>query len=257
MADGLPACKSANSASSKARGAFRLCVGTPVSPLSTVWKIYVRGDDIYIFSSGLGSDIKTSIHASGSAHWSVSAEWFLRRGLEFRNQDRHVVCWDRCNPEPTKAAHIFRIILPATELRPHIAPAKAERITWLAEPPASTAWEIEIYLTPPRPNVPNTSASPYRQLALLKTQSGNWVAVLAHQEEVTPEKRRTLLAARRNSRRLVAQSSLKPGKFPAIGFLQSAANPPGLIELVLRQGLLRCLVARFSRWWGSSQLFSH
>lgn len=232
-------------------GGFRFSVGTASSPLSSVWKIYVRGDDIYIFSSRLGSDLKVSIHASGSAHWSVSAQWFLRRGLEFRNQDRHVVCWDRSNPEPTKAAHIFRIILPASELRPHVIPAKAERITWLAEPPTSTAWEIEIYLTPPQPNAPSTSTSPYRQLALLKTQSENWVAVLAHQEAVTPQKRRTLLAARRNSRRLIAQFSLKPGKFPAIGFLQSADNPPGLIELVLRQGLVRCLVLRVSRWWSN------
>ena len=215
------------------RGVFRFCVGTALSPLSSVWKIYVRNDDIYIFSSELGSDLKASIHRSGSAHWSVSAEWFLRRGLQFRNQDRHVVRWDRRNPEPTKAAHIFRIILPASELRPHDAISEGKRITWLAKPPPGTAWEVEVYLTPPRPSAPSTAASPYQQLALLKTQAENWVAVLAHQEELTPEKTKTLIDARSGAERLVAPSTLGRRELRAIGFLQSHDNPPGLIEFVL------------------------
>jgi len=230
------------------QGVFRFCVGTASLPISSVWKIYVRRDDIYIFSSGLGSDLKASIHATGSAHWSVSAEWFLRRGFQFRNKDRHIVRWDRRNPEPNKAAHIFRIILPASELRPHGALPPAKRITWLAEPRPGTAWEIEVYLTPPRPNAPSTAASPYRQLALLKMQSENWVVVLAHEEKVTREKNGTLIAARRNSRKLVAQSALRHREVQAVGFLRSADNPPGLIELVLRAGFLRKWIWRIRRW---------
>jgi hypothetical protein len=230
------------------RGVFHLCVGESSSPLSAVWKIHVRGDDIYIFSSRLGSDLKVSIHASGSAHWSVNARWFLQRGLEFRNQDRHVVRWNRKNPEPTRAAHIFRIILPGSELRPHSSIPSTKTVSWLPQPPPNAAWEIEIYLTPPRQEAPSTAKSPYQQLALLKTESKKWLAILAHQEVVTPEKRRTLIAARRNSRGLIAQSSLRVGEFPAIGFLQSPDNPPGLIELVLRQGLLRSLVQQIKRW---------
>jgi len=230
------------------QGVFRFCVGTASLPLSSVWKICVRKDNIYIFSSGLGSNLKASIHASGFAHWSVSAEWFLRRGVQFRNQDRHVVRWDRRNPEPTKAAHIFRIILPASELRQHGAVPVEKRITWLTEPPPSTAWEIEVYLTPPRPNAPRTATSPYRQLALLQTESANWVALLAHQEEVTREKSRTLIAARRRAKKLVAQSALGRREVHAIGFLQSPDNPPGLIELVLLAGLLRVWIRRIRRW---------
>jgi hypothetical protein len=215
------------------RGVFRFCVGTASSPLSSVWKIYVHNDDIYIFSSDLCSDIKASIHRSGSAHWSVSAEWFLRRGLQFRNQDRHVVRWDRSNPESTKAAHIFRIILPASELRPRHSIPVEKRIAWLPEPPPGTACEVELYLTPPRPNAPSTGTSSYRQLALLKTQSSNWVAILAHQEKLTPEKTKTLIDARNGAERLVATSAPRRRGLRAIGFLQSPDNPPGLVEFVL------------------------
>lgn len=233
MTHGPSECASASDANSKVGGAFRACVGTPSSPLSSVWKVYVRTDDIYIFSSALGSDIKTSIHASGTAHWSVSAEWFLRRGLQFRNQDRCIVRWDRRNPEPTEAAHVFRIILPASELRPHGAISAAKRITWLTEPPPTTAWEIELYLTPRRPNALSTAASPYRQLALLKTQSETWVAILAHLEELTPENTKTLVNARNGAKKLFPTLAQSRGELRAIGFLQSPTNPPGLIEFVL------------------------
>lgn len=230
------------------RGVFRFSVGTASSPLSSIWKLYVRNDDIYIFFSGLGSNLKVSIHGSGSAHWSVSAEWFLQRGLQFRNQDRHVVRWDRGNPEPTKAAHIFRIILPASELRPHEAIPEKKRVTWLPEPRPGTALEMEFYLTPPRPSTPSTATSPYQQLALLETQSGNWVAILAHEEEVTPEKTQTLIDARNGAERLVAPTALGHREVRVIGFLQSPDNPPGLIEFVLPAGFLREWMRRIKRW---------
>ena len=224
---------SAGGATCAGRAVLRFCVGTASLPLSSVWKICIRNDDIYIFSSTLGSNLKASIHRSGSAHWSVSAEWFLQRGVKFRNQDRYVVRWDRSNPEPTKAAHIFRIILPASELRPRCAAPVEKRIIWLPEPRPGTACEVEMYLTPPQPNVPSTETSPYRQLALLETQSASWVAILAHQEELTPEKTKTLIDARNSAERLVPTSAQRRGELRAIGFLQSPDNPPGLIELVL------------------------
>jgi len=218
---------------SAGRGVFRFCVGTALLPLSSVWKICIRGDDIYVFSSALGSNLKASIHGSGSAHWSVSAEWFFQRGMEFRNQDRYVVRWTRSNPELTKATHIFRIILPESELRPHCAVSAEKRITWLPEPRPGTACEVEIYLTPPRSNVPSTETSQYRRLALLETQSARWVAILAHQEELTPEKTKTLIDARNRAEKVVPPAVLGSGKLRVIGFLQSPDNPPGLIELVL------------------------
>jgi|GEM_PF-5638177 len=233
MRDGGGTQTSADGAICAGRGIFRFCVGTALSPLSSVWKICIRNDDIYIFSSALGSDLKASIHGSGSSHWSVSAEWFLRRGAQFRNQDRYVVRWDRRNPEPTKAAYIFRIILPASELRPHCAVAVEKRITWLTEPRSGTAWEVEVYLTPPRPNVPSTATSPYRQLALLKTQSENWVAILVHQEELTPEKTKTLVDARDGAEKLVVAPTPRCRELRAIGFLRSPDNPPGLIEFMV------------------------
>lgn len=215
------------------RGEFRFCVGEARSPLSSVWKVVVHGSDIYILSSLPGSDLKASIHESGSCHWVVSAEWFLRRGLQFRNQDRHIVHWTRDSPGPARAAHVFRVLFPGSELKPGPARSPDKKIAWLAPPSQNAALEVEIYLTPASASAPSTASSPYQKLALIKTTSQNWVAVLAHVEPMTASKMRTLSDARDGARRLVTPRMVDRRGLCVIGFVHSYNNPPGLVEFAL------------------------
>jgi len=226
-------------------GVFRFCVGGVSAPCSSIWKVYVRGDDIYIFSSSLGTDAKVSIHGSGFCHWVVSAEWFVRRGLEFRNRDRHIVKWMRNNPQPARAAHVFRLLFPESELRVRPALPHEKRVAWITPPPRGAALELEIYLAPPSADAPSTASSPYQLVRLMQARSQTWLVVLSHVEPMTSSKMRTLDDARAKAQRLAAQSvEIGHGAFPScradgsrelsvIGFVQSPDNPPGLVEFMV------------------------
>lgn len=59
---------------------FRFCVGEVTGERSTVWKIWVNKNDIYILSRMMGSDAKISLHASGCCQFSRTLKWWVNHG---------------------------------------------------------------------------------------------------------------------------------------------------------------------------------
>jgi hypothetical protein len=129
------------------KGDFRVAVGSPSGERSTVWKIQVTRNDIYILSRMMGSDTKVSLHESGDCQWSATGAWVQKKPGR-RNADRHFEKWHAPRPVDTAAAQIFQIGIPGSELRVSTLAEDLDSVHWLAAPPVGMAVSLTCYITP-------------------------------------------------------------------------------------------------------------
>lgn len=156
---------------------FRVAVGTPDGPRSTVWKFVVAGSDIYIITRMFGSDAKVSLHASGECQWSGTETW-VRKEPERRNAERHITTWTMPRPVGREAAHVFWVRIPGTELRTIPPGEDLSSVKWLPAPPVGTAVSLNCYLTPPAENDPSLSSLlPDEHLFSLQRTDRRWLVV--------------------------------------------------------------------------------
>ena len=92
--------------SKKYKQRFGFCVGTSNSNRSTVWKIVVDKNDVYIMSKAYGGSAKVSLHQSGVCQIAMTSEKIAEFGIaqEKRPGDRWYY-----TPEDNTANNIFTI----------------------------------------------------------------------------------------------------------------------------------------------------
>ncbi len=210
---------------------FRFCVGSREGKRSSVWKLWVSKSDVYIQSRMMGSDIKVSIHESGLCQFSMTEDWVKKTGK--CNNERHIVRWQREEPTKTSTIHLFRIIIPESELRAVKVSENISRVTWLSAPPFGFVTLIECYLTPPSVNPICNEAFPYPLLASFQLADQKWFIGLIHQEPVTEANSQILHDARRKMLKLAVEAGieLKP-EYRAVFFAEVPNGARGLIEVV-------------------------
>lgn len=165
-------------ATSRPRTEARFAVGTREGAKSTIWKLWVQGDETYLTSRMFGSEMKVSFHSSGDCQWSCTDKWVLRHENK-KNAERHVVKWRADLPTGSDAAMLFRVDIPLSEVRPLPPPADRKKVFWISNVPSGGTVRFVIYLTPPYAADPALGRElPHRHLFSLQQRSGRWVVVL-------------------------------------------------------------------------------
>ncbi len=156
---------------------LRFCIGEYTGSHSTTWKIWVNRNDVYLSSRMLASDIKVSLHESGDCQYSHTSESFATTGK--RNQERHIQKWKRRNIYPeSSVVHLFRIIIPSTELRLASTEKKETKgVVWYKAPPLGYGAYIELWLTPVMSFPPEQDQFINDLLGVLSLKNGQHVGV--------------------------------------------------------------------------------
>jgi hypothetical protein len=210
---------------------FRFCVGSKQGKRSSVWKFWVSKNDVYIQSRMMGSDMKVSLHESGLCQFSMTGDWIKKTGKY--NSERHIVRWQREEPEKVSVIHLFRIIIPESELRVVNVSEKLSKVTWINAPPFGYTTLVECYLTPPSVKPISNKSFPYSLLTSFQLIDQKWFVALIHQEIVTEENSRILYDARREmlKRAMEVGVELRP-EYRSAFFLKAPNDARGLIEVV-------------------------
>jgi hypothetical protein len=216
------------------RTEFRFCVGSKQGRRSTVWKIYSNKNDIYLSSRMMGSDMKVSLHDSGENQWSLTSDWVLRNvHKDIRNRERHIVKWNRDEFEKGKAQHLFRIIIPESELRQILSRENLSKVHWIDSPPTGFAKIIECYLTPPVTATLNESQFPFPKLYSFQIPKRNCFVILMRDERVSAADNQELMNLKINTLALAEREGieLRPA-FRGVGFVHDSSGAKGFVEFV-------------------------
>ena len=215
----------------------RFAVGTRNGPQSSIWKVWVHGDEAYIASRAFGKYQKVSLHSSGQGQWSLTDDW-VKETPSRRNAERHIVRWTMPLPVEGQAALVFKVQIPCSELRTLPTLVDKKKVFWISAVPLEATVRCLFYLTgaftvDPAPQDTETR----RKLFSLKLRSGRWMVVLF---DVTSLSTSDLIAARKAviQQFLPRASPLDLKDMRAALFSQS--NEPtndcnGLIELCLTE----------------------
>jgi hypothetical protein len=211
---------------------FRFCVCEATGERSTVWKIWVNKSDIYILTRMMGSDAKISLHASGHCQFSMTSKWWVNHSEDVvQKKDRHIVHWKLPEISNGQTAHVFRIIIPRSELREINVEENLKKVHWLPIPVRNHATLIECYLTQPLKQEPSTLNSPYQHLVSMPLVDGRWFVVFIQEVEMNKDRLLKLENARNEILSIMSEKniSIQPNQ-RAVGFLD-IKDCKGLIEL--------------------------
>lgn len=212
----------------------RFAVGTEDGNRSSIWKLSAGTDgSIYLASRMMGSHAKVSFHRTGACQWSRTDEW-VRRNLDpsVKNADRHIVKWNRPDPNPLEATLTFQLIVPASELREIVDEKKLDKVQWLPTPQSGEAMSVACYFTPPMSREPSATELPNPPLVMWRLPDQRWFVALFHTEVVTPENAATLWGTRAEMARVAKQHDvpLLP-TCRAVAFFENGKGYRGMIEM--------------------------
>ena len=129
----------------------RFAVGSPDGPHGTTWRIWVNRNDVYVAARSAATDMKVSLHASGS--WRAA---FTERHMASENplistdRDRAVDRWNRPAEFATGWTRAFTIVVPASEVvASEVAIARADEIIWIDPLPDGWATHFNVLLAAP------------------------------------------------------------------------------------------------------------
>jgi hypothetical protein len=210
---------------------FRFGVGNLLSRRSTIWKVWTSGDEAYLQTRMMGSSTKVSLHGDGACQWSFDSVWYGANRAGQRNADRHITRWTRPPIEKDQAAHVFRIIIPETELREAQTSESIKNVTWIPAPSSGNALIVECYMTPPVTN--EELKFPFPHLASLELAEAKKFVLLRHEEIISEVDKGILTTLREQSKKFALASSiqLKP-EYRGVGFVAGEHGERGMIEYV-------------------------
>lgn len=232
--------------SKKSRQDFRLAIGNRDSHRSSVWKIWVQKNDIYIHSRMFGSDAKVSLHESGDCQWSMTTEWVKRQEKSVSNAARHIEKWKMPQIEANSAACIFKIVIPKSELRKINIHEKLENVHWLQIPKRDSAIEIDLYLTPPSLTPIPEKNIPFNILFSFQLYDKRWLIAIYHEERVNEDNDNELKRLRSESIVEFKKRNIRiTPQHRVTGLFAHPMGYKGLIELVPYSSLNKILLIGF------------
>jgi hypothetical protein len=206
---------------------YQFCVGGPEARRSTVWHIWSRNGDVYIRSRMMGSQF--ILRESGTCQWSLTEDRARQTGAH--DADRNFV-WQRPEPASTASAHVFRIIIPESELREVSITEDTKQVKWLNAPPPGHAVLVECYLTPPLDSLDGVTF-PYALLTSSQLPDSKWFVTLVHQEVMTEQNHHVLRDAREKIVKRVMDAGIElTPQSRAVAFIKGDGGVSGVIEMV-------------------------
>lgn len=170
----------------RARTEARFATGSRSGPRSTIWKVWIQGDEAYIASRMFGSEMKVSLHSSGVCQWSATDKWVVRQ-QDVRNADRHVHRWKVEHPNSQESLLAFRVEIPASELRALPPPTDKKKVWWVGGFPDEVTVRFLFYITRPSEAEPVPPVSPrMRHLFSLQFRNTRWLVVFVELSSLSP-----------------------------------------------------------------------
>jgi hypothetical protein len=162
---------------------IRVAVVDDGIPLSGIWRIWRRKDDLYVAPRSVAGNFKISLHASGRFRFGFTSDETARK---FRKEgdDRAVFKWERPQVN-SKIAILLQIIFPAScLLAPKGEPKLHKDLVRLVIPKSGNATVVSLIETMLEPDVTEIESSNFqlRTLARWEMPTGRQMWVVEHEE---------------------------------------------------------------------------
>lgn len=155
---------------------FSFAVGSPHGIRSSIWTVIAGGGEVYLLYEQFGHKAKVSLHESGRGHWKGPCDSNFGSATSIRPEI--ITKWQSNSPDPLNAAHVFRVMIPVSQLRELGKPKSARKTWWLENPPQESTVIYDFFKTPPMPNPSTRTDLPGLHLHSLPLEGGAWITVL-------------------------------------------------------------------------------
>lgn len=134
------------------KAAMRFAVGQP-GRRGTIWRLWAKGDDVYLASRQTAGEIKFSLHESGDWRQQI-VQPESPKTVEFsgRGDDdgRILNQWERPDPNAVGWTLALTIVLPEDQLsRMQVDTVRWDDVQWCEEPGEGQQVEFEVYVVTP------------------------------------------------------------------------------------------------------------
>jgi hypothetical protein len=170
----------------KARKEARFAVGSRLGKRSSIWKVWVQGEDAYLSCRVFAKYQKVSFHSTGLCQWSCTDRWVT--GQEGRrNSDRHIVRWQMPETQSGQATLAFKIEIPVSEVRLQPPPTDKKKVFWVNGAPPDATIRFVFFITPESdcdPSPPDTDER--RHLFSLRFRTNRWMIIFVEICSLSP-----------------------------------------------------------------------
>jgi hypothetical protein len=172
---------------SKERNTVRFAVGSASEARSSLWRLWVDKDDVYLAVRQTPRGLKVSLHKSGD--WRIA--WVKNPDLNEQLHADRIVCRWRRPPEFTPGwTHGVSILVPAIPLQ-HPLSAMVEagtKVAWIPPAQPGRALEIGVLISAPRARITTVRVAdgPARTVGQVKLANGDAVWVVMGERLLTP-----------------------------------------------------------------------
>lgn len=168
------------------RSSCRFAAGEKLGLKSSIWKVQVRNNDIFIFTRLFGADCKISLHESGAGQWSLTSDYVSKQS-EMKNKERHIAKWSYDRPVEDQAKYIFRIQIPHSELRNYAVGPIKKGVKWISGITLGT-YQIDLCLTRPSDSNPCEGRMdlPHKVLDTLQLADKRWLVLFSQAVGLSP-----------------------------------------------------------------------
>ena len=210
----------------------RFAVGSRSGPRSTIWKVWVQGNEGYLSSRMFGSELKVSLHSTGECQWSCTDSWVKKHGC--RNAQRHITRWLVDKPLQNRSVLAFKVDIPSSEIRSQPPLTDKKKVFWISNFPAQSTVRFIFYITSMSDHDPiDGSSLPHRPLFSLKFRDGRWLVILVDLVSIPKndiDSARSELAKKISANGLALENDLRACVFMNPN---QENQPKGLLELCL------------------------
>jgi len=235
----------------RAGGVVRFAVVDDASrPLSSIWRVWLHGDDIYAAVRSLAGEFKTSLHVSGRSRHAFATDEAAQRFLQ-PGRDRATSRWHRPDPQVPGGTLLLQIIFPEPALGASLSRYELPSgLVRLQPPPKNHVIYVSIVATAAgvKTEGPRFADRPTHTLASWRTPSDTTVWVVAHDALLTEDNLTALDNARRLATAVVDQAILPPRSD------EQPSELRGFFILKTSDGVGRIIdhSMEFVRWSGAS-----
>lgn len=204
-----------------------MAVGTPDGVRSTVWKVFSTGTELYVTSRMMARSCKVSLHSSGYSQWATT-----------NNRDSPTklaafsTSWRTARSLDSEALHVFRIIVPHSELHTIDEREDVRNVLFLPAPDDGSALYFEVYLSAPMLGEEVAMQPPHDMVGAFKLTDHRCAIVLWRHETIGEIDRNQLIRLKESMRMDPTNLSLVPShKWRGAGFVpQEASGVASFIE---------------------------
>lgn len=156
----------------------RYVVGCHGGARSSVWRVIVRGDDVYVNCATIGGIEKLSFHQSRNCRKAFTAEYGVPPSLD----DRATTKWKRSETPPvgSKIGHaVLEIRIPTDTLSTALAPL-TKKVTWISPSAPGTLTVLLMLYTRKSKDLVLETFPEGRMQAYVAMPSGEAFVILSH-----------------------------------------------------------------------------